>query len=193
MIPPALVLETGSDWVSTIRFVNQLLRGGQRVLQVTGTLASGSPVRRTGPEAISSSRSRRLLTLDSSGRRTSTTCNAEADAAGVRLRRWDGDEWSSRRAVAAGWWSGSMEAVGRRSTRPPSWRPAASRCASSPTPKSGPGRWTRSTCWSCRAAASGPCTGKSSRWARRDAGPSPTGCDAAGATSAPAPGRTPVR
>jgi hypothetical protein len=36
--PTAFVIETTPDWVKAIRFANQLLRGGQRVLLATGSL-----------------------------------------------------------------------------------------------------------------------------------------------------------
>lgn len=38
--PSAVIIETDADWVGAIRFANQLLRSGQRVLQVTGALDS---------------------------------------------------------------------------------------------------------------------------------------------------------
>lgn len=89
MSPSALVLETGSDWVGAIRFANQLLRGGERVLQVTeslgGEASPGGPMR--GDFLIP------LTPVVDAGLERAPDSDellAEANAAGVRLRPWDG-------------------------------------------------------------------------------------------------------
>jgi Biotin-protein ligase, N terminal len=88
MTPSAVVLETGSEWVNTIRFANQLLRSGQRVLQVTGTLGGERQpeAQALGDFVVPLSRQ-----LDP-GLEIASDLEAlgeEADEAGVQLRPWD--------------------------------------------------------------------------------------------------------
>src|SRR3954451_21697800 len=84
-----MVLETGHDWVQSIRFVNQLLRGGQRVLQVTGSLGRDL-------ESGGAKRGDFLVPLSpvvDAGLERSPDIDelqAAAGAVGVQLRPWGG-------------------------------------------------------------------------------------------------------
>jgi hypothetical protein len=84
-----MILETGDDWVRAIRFANELVRGGQRVLQVTGASSdesvSGGP--RQGDFLVPLS-----LVADAGLEHSPDRddLQAEAEEAGLELRPWDG-------------------------------------------------------------------------------------------------------
>src|SRR4051794_1844775 len=108
MIPSAVILETDSNWVSAIRFANQVLRGGQRVLQGTGSLGSdpapGEPKRGDFNVPLSP-----VVDAGLEHHPDSDELWAAAAASGVQIRAWDGGsgvEAAPLRPVVVGLYGG---------------------------------------------------------------------------------------